>query len=272
MDITPKQFNSLLGELKKIREHLEQLHKDRQEQAATDNATKERREQDRKAQPLWLDPILTKYKQPESDRKTESNRQYSVQNSMRWAGWFTFAATLLAFAAAAIYAHYAKGQLKAAQDTLTQIISADRPWVAPFRSAGEAAVNFTANGKAVDRGRNIILSSVSMTLHNSGKSPAYIESISLGFNHYQKFPENPEPTQCSQYANPEVRTIIPNGEVAVSCTNNGQEKRLIDWYAFGSVEYTDIRTKRRYYTHLCYQYVPSTNGFTKPCDTYNDAN
>jgi len=107
MDTTPKEFKPFLIELQKIREHLEQLIAKLNQQITAVNAAEERREQKRNAQPPWLDPILTKYKQPETERKAEADRQSGIQNSARWAAWFTFGATLLAFIAAAVYAHYA---------------------------------------------------------------------------------------------------------------------------------------------------------------------
>ncbi len=108
MDITAKQFHSLLVELKKVREHLEQLHQKWHEQVTAENATQQRQEDQRNVQPIWIEPILTKYKQPEADRKAETKKQSSIQNSMRWATWFTFGATLLAFGAAAYYAYWAR--------------------------------------------------------------------------------------------------------------------------------------------------------------------
>src|SRR5438309_7345487 len=97
MDITPKQFNALVGELRKIREHLEQLRQKGHEQIAAENAAQKRQEDQRDIQPIWLDPILAKYKQSETDRKAEAKKQSSIQNSTRWAAWFTVGATLLAF-------------------------------------------------------------------------------------------------------------------------------------------------------------------------------
>lgn len=124
MDYVTRQFINLA---KKFRRELpklaELLHQDIKQHSEAIHAAKKSSENQRDIQPVWLDPILTKYKQTECDRKTESNREYSVHNSMRWAGWFTFVATLLAFLAAAYYASTAKRQLgemkkatKAAQD------------------------------------------------------------------------------------------------------------------------------------------------------------
>src|SRR5262249_16556395 len=108
MDITPKQFNALLIELKKIREHLEQLRQEWRDQIAATRSGQESREKGREVKPVWVDAILTEYQEPLADRKKEADRQYRAQNSLRLAAWCTFVATFLAFGAAAYYAHWAK--------------------------------------------------------------------------------------------------------------------------------------------------------------------
>ena len=109
MDITPKQFNALLAELKKIREHLETLRDDFNQRCEAIYAVCERQEQRHHELPLPLEIKLEK--DQEGKRTAESSGQYKVQNSIRKAAWFTFGATFLAFVAAAIYAYIAAGQL-----------------------------------------------------------------------------------------------------------------------------------------------------------------
>ena len=112
MDITPKQFNALLRELRNISQHLEEFRKYLDEQIRAISTAQQRREDNRNIQPIWIEPILAKYEKAKTERETEGNREYSVNNSARWAAWCTCIATTLAFGAAAYYASVAKGQLK----------------------------------------------------------------------------------------------------------------------------------------------------------------
>jgi hypothetical protein len=48
------------------------------------------------------------------------------------------------------------------------------------------------------------------------------------------------------------------------------------FFAFAKVEYQDIRTGSKYWTHICVRYIPkmrtdTDNGF-RNCTEYNDAN
>lgn len=118
MDITPKQFNVLLAELKKIREHLDQKW---HEQIAAINSAEESREKNRHVKPFWVDQILAEYKQPEANRKAETQEQTRIQKSLKRAAWCTFFATAAAFGAAAYYAHYARLTFKEIQRQTPEI-------------------------------------------------------------------------------------------------------------------------------------------------------
>jgi len=96
MDPTPKEFRPLLDELKKIREQLEELRQ-------TINESEESHAKDRDIKPFWVDQVLAEYQEPVRDKQVESNRQYRVQNSLRWATW-------LAFIAAGFYGYMAVRQ------------------------------------------------------------------------------------------------------------------------------------------------------------------
>ena len=101
------------------------------------------------------------------DAKTENDRQYRVQNSIRWAAW-------LAFVAATIYAFVAAKQLremrkttKAEQGQLALLRDADRPWIDIDISITSP---LTYNGKVVQ-------GSFTFVPTNIGRSPA--ENISI---------------------------------------------------------------------------------------------
>jgi hypothetical protein len=81
-----EDFHSLRESLRAIQER---MHAIRDQQ--------EGEQQDQNIPPGWLEPILAANQQTETDRAAHDNRQYRVQNSLRWAAWF-------AFIAAAVYA------------------------------------------------------------------------------------------------------------------------------------------------------------------------
>lgn len=109
MDITPKQFNAVTSELRKIREHLDTLRNDFNQRCEAVYAAYERHEQKRHQLPAPFEIKLEENQ--EGKREAESRHQQGIQNSIRKATWFTFVATTLAFCAAAIYAYVAHQQL-----------------------------------------------------------------------------------------------------------------------------------------------------------------
>jgi len=114
---------------------------------------------------------------------------------------------------------------------------------------------------------------------NTGGRPAV---ITAAFNHaglYEAFPSDPDkeygpwaggtrfivPGQPFIMSNP---GIYPLNDVQMS----GSPKTI---YVFGKVEYSDPRTNRQYWTHICVRYLPAYantggNGF-ESCHGYNDA-
>jgi hypothetical protein len=72
--------------------------------------------------PVWLDPIITAHQKAETYRTTNDNRQYRVQNSLRWATW-------LAFIAAAAYAGISRYQLGEVQKQTAIAEQQSRPWI-----------------------------------------------------------------------------------------------------------------------------------------------
>jgi hypothetical protein len=83
---------------------------------------KERNQQQNKINPIWLDPVLTAHQQAEANKTTLEQRQYRVQNSLRWATW-------LAFIAAAVYAGISKYQLHEIQKQTAVAEEQNRPWL-----------------------------------------------------------------------------------------------------------------------------------------------
>jgi hypothetical protein len=182
MDITPKQFSSFLVELKKLNGHLAKLC---QKQVHSVTPAVKGNEDNRNIQPVWLEPILSKYRQPETERKTEADRCASIDNSARWASWFTFAATILAFGAAAYYAHWARLTFEQIQTQTPEIQkSAEAAFSAATTASGQLELanaqfradqrpyialpaQITTGAVGIHEGRVRVL----MPLQNFGKSP-----------------------------------------------------------------------------------------------------
>ncbi len=93
----------LCGISKKIDEHTEAI-----------SAADERKQQQEKIRQKWANEVLAEYKQSEGNKASNDNRNYGVQNSLRWAAW-------LAFLAAAIYAFVAARQLRTMNRTYGEI-------------------------------------------------------------------------------------------------------------------------------------------------------
>jgi hypothetical protein len=89
----------------------------------------ERYNKQRDVQPAWIEPIVRAYQESETNKATNDNRDYSVQVSLKWATWFTFAA-------AAIYAcitykllHESHGQVEIMHKQLDAMRDEQRPWI-----------------------------------------------------------------------------------------------------------------------------------------------
>lgn len=113
------------------------------------------------------------------ETKTEQNRTFQVQNSLRWATW-------LAFAAAAIYAGVATWQgnemrkatvasSSAAETAKQALVRGQRPWVGPENEPNVA----------LNRSNEGIQSVIVIPIRNYGLSPAfhisyYLEPLDIG--------------------------------------------------------------------------------------------
>jgi hypothetical protein len=134
MDYVTRQFINLT---KKFRKELPKLVKAIQDNLAQNTesirASDKRREQEQSVQPLWLDPVLAKHDESERNRTTSDDRQYRVQNWIRWAAWSTFLAASVYAGITAYYASITRHQLKEMQ-TQTRIqrnaaINQERAWI-----------------------------------------------------------------------------------------------------------------------------------------------
>jgi hypothetical protein len=147
---------------------------------------------------------------------------------------------------------------------------ADRPWIG---AVGVSAMPFEA-GKA---GRATI------TVFNSGRSPARIIRFRAGTNVFPKFPVDPPYVASHPPLNEISRTIVlpglaignefPFTEVTPEVFELIKQHGDFKFYIYGMVEYEDLRMKNtKYVTKICYFWTdrPGNLAFGA-CPEYNDA-
>lgn len=143
--------------LRSIRDALHSL----QQTVESIRARQERDNQTKTVDPSWLLPVLTAYQQSEVNRATSDNRQYRVQNSIRWATW-------CAFIAAAIYAAIAGGQMfyiyKQTQLLNRQLIATQAALLEMTITFNEASGELTGN---INNGGPSTATGVTLTLDAS---------------------------------------------------------------------------------------------------------
>jgi hypothetical protein len=150
-------------------------------------------------------------------------------------------------------------------------VQADRPWIG---SAGVSTTEPLESGKA---------GSVTLSLLNTGKTPARIIRFRAASNVFPKFPDDPPyPISGSLY---EIsRTILvpgivignafPFSEVAPPLFELLQQQRDVKFYVYAMAEYEDIRVPNvQHVTKLCYFWTGRAGNLAfGTCPQYNDAN
>jgi hypothetical protein len=238
-----------------------------QEDVDSIRAQQERNEQQRNIQPVWLDPVISEYKQAETDKKTNEDRHYSVQNSLRWATW-------LAFGAATVYAGISYTQWR---DAKRNFRVDQRAWI---------GVQFPPTPFNVQPGGTV---EVPFVVVNSGKTPAKSvsgqfvtftfskeEPVAFNFDHGWDltypvlFPNQPIPSKSIliSFGTPksdpaQIQIITPPIQAALT-----QEGAYLATY--GWLSYMDVFGKW-HWIHACATSSPSgTSKLTKECVLYND--
>ena len=258
----------LRRELRAIRIAINELYEAIENHSEAIHAAEERnRNEPSPANPIQA--IVSFDDETKGDTQRESNRQYGVQNSIRWAAW-------LAFGAASIYAGIAAITYWEIQRSTNAAIEAERPWIGVIQNAvGVEGFRIDMGQPTNDGGKLIIRGGVNLIFRNGGRSPAYIDLAEVGYNIYEHFPSNPE-SICPLRVDPNTKSLIPGAEATIGCVLNGG---IIDklsapgqtLYVFGRVEYRDVRTQKSYFMHVCKQFFLKTKG-PELCVTYNDAN
>ena len=144
MDYVTRQFINLAKKFRKEIPKLAKLFQDEAEKhIEAIRAANKRNEQQQQVHQEWFGDVLTKYKKAESDRGTRDDRQYRVQNSIRWATW-------CAFLAASIYAGL----------SACLLIETKRAAVAAEQSAAYAGVQAQHAGEQVSQAHEQYINSI----------------------------------------------------------------------------------------------------------------
>jgi hypothetical protein len=157
---------------------------------------------------------------------------------------------------------------KATEIANANVINNDRPWMGAY---------FTEVG--FEKGK---VPTFTMTFINTGKSPAKVtHAQTLSTN--QNYGDNPVyfaetflgsvtiivPNQTS-VSTWQENPAIPITETAMEAYDSG----VASYRIYANIEYTDIRTKHQYWTHVCWRYTPDAAKVNSPftnCREYNDA-
>jgi len=150
------------------------------------------------------------------------------------------------------------------------VLEADRPWF---------GVAITAQD-SLEVGK---IPAVTVVFINSGKRPARVLISAVACDWFTVFPKNP-PYKFSSGAVKSNDIVVPNsivtskfnlfykplGQAEVEMANNGPPKLFL----YANIEYVDLRTQTKHFTHSCWVYVGNdpvlTKGFYNSGE-YNDA-
>ena len=156
----------------------------------------------------------------------------------------------------------------AANTANTNTLQADRPWMGAY---------FTVDGFAAGK-----TPTYTVTFINSGKRPAEVtltQTVSAIVDFGAKPVYRPYDTT------PSTTFVVPGQPIAASWKDDSMnpisaevmkafDSGKLPFRVYAKVEYTDVRTNRKYWTHVCWRYTPShtaINGGFSSCTEYNDA-
>jgi hypothetical protein len=144
----------------------------------------------------------------------------------------------------------------------------ERPWMGAYASVQDFEV-----------GKSPV---ASFTLVNTGRRPANITLAEARTKNYPRFPKDPDFEISAEEPHSTV-LAVPGQAVTSTLTISQLTKQQMDaltsgqehLYLYMRVEYSDVLTHARHWTHLFWRYHPnlktSNNGFAN-CLDYNEAN
>jgi hypothetical protein len=148
------------------------------------------------------------------------------------------------------------------------VVEADRPWMGAYINV----TNFSVGKKP----------NITANFLNSGKRPARLDLSAITEEAREMFPKNPDAEYIFD-TTPSRSVIVPGQTSTMSQTLAEVTQANLDslndgkftYFIFAKVEYRDLRTSQRHWTHICMRYMPkmksdTDNGF-RNCEEYNDA-
>jgi len=160
-------------------------------------------------------------------------------------------------------------QALAANTANTNTLEADRPWM---------GASFSVDGFAAGK-----TPTYTVTFVNSGKRPA---RVTLTQTLAALFDFGVSPIYRPYDTTPSTSFVVPGQPIAASWRDDEKLNPISDelmktlnsnavpFRIYAKIEYTDMRTHAKYWTHACWRYTPShtaiNSGFSN-CTEYNDA-
>jgi hypothetical protein len=159
----------------------------------------------------------------------------------------------------------------AANTANSNSLEADRPWMGGTLNVADFAVGKTPT--------------YTVSFMNSGKRPAKV-TLTQTLDAARDFGNNP--TYAAYDTTPSMSFVVPGQGLASSWTDKDPLMTpissdlmkaittvpAIPFRIYARIEYMDLRTNKKYWTHLCWRYTPAyattSGGFTN-CPEYNDA-
>jgi hypothetical protein len=148
------------------------------------------------------------------------------------------------------------------------VVEADRPWMGG---------NITVTNFSIGKKPTVIVNFI-----NSGRRPARLDLTEVQTLARETFPKNPDAEYTSD-TTPSTSVVVPGQSTFLGPTLGEviqSDLDLLDggkftYFIFAKVEYRDLRTNQRHWTHICVRYIPklksdANNGF-RNCEEYNDA-
>ena len=146
------------------------------------------------------------------------------------------------------------------------VLENDRPWIGAY-----------LQGANFEVGKKLPLSIIFM---NSGRRPAKADLVVMHGNIYKTFPD---PEKEYDYSGMKSRVVIVPNSTTQSTTSPDHEMTDLElqivnsgsstFYVFAKMEYHDVRTQKKHWIHVCYQYIPLSKvwaGGFQQCNQYNE--
>jgi hypothetical protein len=248
---------SIRSDLAAIRTWISQIHEAIKEHIESEHAAEDRN-RDKETARQTINAVVSYDDQAKAAKSTDSNKQYGVQNSIRWAAWMAFAAATIYAAIAAYQVHWMRIATTATQQQLTDA-----------RAAQNARLTIELPRPTITEQPNKhIYAKGTIVIKNIGGTPALEPVVDVEFG------SGTEPPQWGNYK----ISIVPNPRnLPISTTapvelpydklvGNDTEMRADRQYAsfLIQVAYRDVYGAT-YSFSACYLYAPQFRRFYHAC-------